>query len=291
MIIILSLAPGQAAGNAQPEPPFKLRGWRPSGEPYRYQPDTLYQYINGAADLFIAYGFQQLSGCSYTTASGGKNIAIIDLYDMQKQLNAFAIFQTKRDPALPVLSIGAGATAAESYCIFFKAKWYVEIQTSGGTIGQQETAALARRIAAQLPGSDSMPAELRLLPPEGLHADSIRYLRGGILGYDFMPAGLTARYGSDQETCSAYIAFFSNPAVSKKALQQHRLALQNTAAGLPANFQTEGFQALEPYHKQLLAARSGRFIAGVYDVTNIKNGSLLLKQLLKNLTRTTPADP
>lgn len=35
-------------------------GWEALDQEYRYGPDDLWQYINGAAELFLDYGFQEL---------------------------------------------------------------------------------------------------------------------------------------------------------------------------------------------------------------------------------------
>ena len=43
--------------------------WQLVGDNYSYFPDTLYNYINGAADLFISYGFVTLAGGEYRRGS------------------------------------------------------------------------------------------------------------------------------------------------------------------------------------------------------------------------------
>ena len=54
--IIMLLLMSVIGSNATDFPDIK--GWQPQGEVLRYNSENLYEYINGAADQFIAYGFQ-----------------------------------------------------------------------------------------------------------------------------------------------------------------------------------------------------------------------------------------
>jgi hypothetical protein len=67
-IIIFLWAPGAGAKE------FKLpevTGWKKSGEVQTFTPKTLYEYINGAADLYIMYDFQELK-VEYKAKSFGR---------------------------------------------------------------------------------------------------------------------------------------------------------------------------------------------------------------------------
>jgi len=56
---------GTLLSNALPTPEWKLQG-----QPHRYIPPNLYEYINGAAEFFIGFGFIELTGAHYAPASG-----------------------------------------------------------------------------------------------------------------------------------------------------------------------------------------------------------------------------
>ncbi|MBU0985670.1 MAG: hypothetical protein KKH68_00325, partial [Proteobacteria bacterium] len=70
-----------------------LPEWKLAEQPYRYIPPNLYEYINGAAEFFIAYGFTELAGANYAPVSGDKDTVTVDIYDMGNKLNAFGVFQ------------------------------------------------------------------------------------------------------------------------------------------------------------------------------------------------------
>jgi hypothetical protein len=43
----------------------EMPGWNQSGEVQTFIPKTLYEYINGAADLYLAYDFEELKVAEY----------------------------------------------------------------------------------------------------------------------------------------------------------------------------------------------------------------------------------
>ena len=100
-----------------------LPGWKP----YRYVSENLYEHINGGADYFIAYGFVALTGINYAPVSGGMDSVTVDIYDMGDKLNAFGVFQPRRDSQASSLNIGTGSCGYDEYVAFHKDRYYVEI--------------------------------------------------------------------------------------------------------------------------------------------------------------------
>jgi len=52
----------------------EIKGWEISGEIKVYTPETLYDYINGAEELYLSYDFQELQVAEYLNE---KNASII----------------------------------------------------------------------------------------------------------------------------------------------------------------------------------------------------------------------
>ena len=64
--------------------------WKWDGDPQYFYSENLYEYINGSADLYNSYGFQELVTINY--AANEDQYVILDIYDMGTSLNAFGIF-------------------------------------------------------------------------------------------------------------------------------------------------------------------------------------------------------
>jgi hypothetical protein len=46
-----------------------LAGWTQQNAIQKYNPDNLYEYINGAADLYLTYDFQELQVAEYLNSA------------------------------------------------------------------------------------------------------------------------------------------------------------------------------------------------------------------------------
>ncbi len=69
-------------------------------EEYRYAREDLWQYINGAADLFLSYGFRELI---VRDLEQGDRHVTVSVYDMGGPLDAFGVYERERpdDGRLP----------------------------------------------------------------------------------------------------------------------------------------------------------------------------------------------
>jgi len=70
--------------------PDSTEGWKPSDKDRYYNPETLYNYINGGAELYISYGFREVISRTYSK-SGQPNLTV-EIFDMVEAKNAFGVF-------------------------------------------------------------------------------------------------------------------------------------------------------------------------------------------------------
>ena len=275
---VRKMLPPQSAGSE----------WRLVGDNYSYLPDTLYNYINGAADLFISYGFVALAGGEYRRGSDKRENVTVDIYDMGSTLNAFGVFQSKRDPEVRSFTLGAGAFGTEKYVFFYKGRFYVEIQAY---VLSSTTSDVVMKMAQQVDrsiGEDSAPpSELRYLPDDNRVAGSEMYITGGILGHGFLDRGLLCDYTIGGETVKAFVVFFSSGDLAVKALDDYKSYLERSGEKWQAidGLGEKGFTSREPYHKKILVAQQGAFVAGVADLSQPSKGEELLKRILGTLQK------
>lgn len=264
---------------------FAGNSWKQT-DGHTYTRENLYNYIDGAADHFIAYGFIQLAGVEYRHASAEKGTVIIDVYDMGSTLSAFGIFRSKRDPESKTLQIGAGALASSNYIFLYKDRYYVEIQAYTGEEGDI-LRDMAQTLAGILPGQNTPPSELNYLPARDRVPGTELYITGGILGHGFLDRGLVCNYRLNGEEVMAFLVFFPSPGDAAKALESYKRYLEGAGEAwqeLKGSGES-GFMSREPYHKTVMAARKGAFIAGIADLSRGEKGMDLLMNLLKNVPR------
>jgi hypothetical protein len=260
--------------------------WKVEGQPYGFRPQNLYEYINGEAEFFIAFGFIELKGANVTCVSGGNDTVTIDIYDMGNKLNAFGVFQSKRGGQVSALNLGAASMGSDDYVAFYKDRFFVEIQayiTSEKEKGGLET--MAASIAAQLPGDNTPPSELFYLPEKNRITGSERYIKGGILGHAFLDRGMVGDYRIQGQKITAFVAIFPSSRDAVHAVKQHRSFLLKSGEKCMAfdGVGNHGFISEEPYHQNIIETQAGAFVAGVYDLITIEPGKTVLADIIRTV--------
>ena len=107
----------------------EVNGWAQTGEVLTYDADNLWEYINGAAELFVEYDVQT---CRTADLSAGDLTVTVDLYDMGTPLNAFGIFVRERPVAGAPLPNATEATVSPPYqALLLKGTTYVKVVDDG----------------------------------------------------------------------------------------------------------------------------------------------------------------
>ena len=266
----------------------ELSGWQMQGAPYAYQQNNLYQYIDGAADQFIAYGFKKLYGAEYICKTDKQESLVIDVYDMGSHLSAFGMFTSKKDPASATLSIGAESFGNDQYVAFYKDRFYVEIQPRVSSEKNRLIPQKAARLVAQKISAPSVrPSLLGFFPEADKISGSENYIVGGILGHAFLPQGVVSEYYINGEAIKAFIAPFPSPPGAQTAFEQYKQFISSIGKpGEQNNTMGErSFCAQEPYHKNIIVAQQGCFVAGITELSSPKQGTVLLENIIKNLKK------
>ncbi|UCC68308.1 MAG: hypothetical protein JSV79_14590, partial [Armatimonadota bacterium] len=199
-ILILALLPK----------PDAVPGWTWREEPRKYSPQTLYEYIDGSADLYLAYGFKEaVVGDYFGSGEGGRWITV-DIYDMGAPLHAFGIYGAERPPDVEPFAAGTQGYLSESLIAFWQDSYYVKVMLIEGKEAAAARA-LGKAVAEKLPRPAEMPVELRFIPTEGRIADSERYVKSGALGHKFLVEVVSADYKVGEATARLHVADLGTP--------------------------------------------------------------------------------
>ena len=193
MALTLILAATPAAAADFPA----IEGWSLAGEVTAKSPDNLWEYNNGAAEAFLAYGFQ---GLRYADIKSGDLVVTVEIYDMGTPINGFGIYTTERSTDAERIDIGAeGALALPYQCLLLKDRHYLKLNLYQGELNRSKAAPLLEALTAALPGKDGWPAELGLLPEKGQVAGSLGYTREAYLGMSVLTDCVHAEYTGDEK--------------------------------------------------------------------------------------------
>ncbi len=199
MMILIMVSIGQFSATNFPD----IKGWKPVSDVLSYNPDNLYEYIDGAADQFIAYGFQELRSRDLLSESLQ---VTIDIYDMGTRLNAFGMFNAERPQDENVLPIGTEAYISPPYqCLLLKDNYYVKVNAFEGEITNENSRPLLKAIAKALPGEVGYPHELNMLPAGGKIADSEGFVRQAFLGLSELNNCVYANYKDGEKEFRCFV--------------------------------------------------------------------------------------
>jgi hypothetical protein len=190
--------------------PQEIEGFKAVEEDGLYDHETLFQYIDGGAEVYRALNVQRVLARRYANASGSEIIA--DLFDMGSASDAFGAYHHDLRESESA-GIGQESEYADGTLAFWKGDYFVSIVAlAENAESDRAVLQLGRAISAKI-GADGAPPELRgLLPQRGLLAAQVHYFHTydsfgryhylaeeNILQLDRQTEGLVASYRADSD--------------------------------------------------------------------------------------------
>ena len=162
-------------------------GWAPSSRLQEFDPDTLFEKIDGAAEQYIQFGLQKLHYVALAKADSGQEMGI-ELYDMGQFQNALGIFSAQKDGAQKTEKSGPAdfyRTEAGAVAIF--GRYYLKLAGNANEISLQEKAVqLVGALSVLASGAEDTPKPYLMFSEGlGLTLDAIAYERTDVFQYSF----------------------------------------------------------------------------------------------------------
>jgi len=196
-----------------------LKGYKIRTDYPVYVRENLWDFIDGAADNYLAYGFIDVHVAEYK--KGGAVIKA-EIYRHSDNIMAFGIYSSERSPSFRFVNLGAQGYIADGAINFYKGNYYVKIKTySKKEKVLRDEESLATRIATMLPGEARMPAMLSWFPSDGLKKNEEVFINQSILGHSFLNKGFKASYQSGNDVFSIFIIESGSPDEAKKTAETY----------------------------------------------------------------------
>jgi len=254
----------------------QIPGWVRSSKPRIYKANNLWEYIDGAADGYLVYNFQQVVTADY---KNGEMQVVIDIYEMKDALNAFGIYSVERMPNYHFVNIGVQGYLEGSALNFWKGKYYVKIVTFESTEKVKESLlALGRIVANNISGKSSEPQFARNFPTKNLLANSIKYIAKDVLGHSFFSNGFTAEYNIGGKKVTMFLIDSPSTDAAKKSFDTYKKHLsQSGKIESVSNLGKEGFAGQDSYYGKVMVFYDAKVVGGVLSIPDDQTGIELLK--------------
>lgn len=266
-------------GLVPPPPP----GWRISEGPTPYTTDSLFEYLNGGAPLYLDYGFEGLTQTRYQLGDDPLACVTLDVFDMGSDLGAFGVYRSIVPPGAEVEAWGVEAYRSGAIAAAWRGSFYVHGEADDER--PEMVDALNRLVSAAIEsveGPQALPPVLDILPRRDLVPGSERYVAVDLFGFAFLPGGVVASYTVDGGVADLFFSELAGPAEAEDALEQmrHHQLEWGSLGGDITDLGDGGFRFDDPGLGPGMVVRTGSFIVGVHGVPG---GEELVRELTDGL--------
>jgi len=270
-------------------------GFKKLSESEFYNPENLYEKINGKAPLYTESGFEKLLTQRFAGTQDENLWMELFIYDMANLRNAFSVYSRQKRADVEVLPDAQFAYRTGNGLYFVHGRYYVEL------VGSSESAELlgamsqtAEQIRTKLAvGKDEQITELTFFPQEGLVAGSNRLYLASAFGFKDLTDIFTAGYKLRGETITAFIGrrLDANDA-QKLAESYYRFLIENGGAAKPTtNVSLKNWQGrvVDFYGTTEIVFTVGPFVAGIHEADNRQAAEELAAALGHKLSKVAEA--
>lgn len=212
--------------------PGQIGGWRAEPEDRLFDPETIFEYIDGGGELYRAYNMQKCLSRRYANPDGPA--IVMDIFDMGFSGDAFGVFTHDQEGEL--LEVGQGGRYRSGWLRFWKGRFFISLYSEAeSAVAEKAVRELATVVSSRIKDTGPKPQVIARLPGEGLRPGSVRYLHHQtVLNYHFYLAdenilnlgphteAVLAAYQQDQESAYLLMVVYPNVGKAKKAFRGFR---------------------------------------------------------------------
>lgn len=236
--------------------------WKPSDAPLTYLPDTLFEYINGAAEIYILYDFAELMVAQYEKKNLVSSMTV-EIYDMGNEKNSFGIYSAERFPDANFIDVGNGGYVEEGILNFLIGKYYIKLLCFDCDADSEDILKrFSQEIAEKVKDKRHLPAVVGFFPENGLVKNSERFILRNFLGYRFLDNGYLANYKLGKFEFDCFIIEGENADDAQNMMDQYlRTKNEQSVEEIPL-----GHRLKDKYYHYIYLARIANYICGVMKI-------------------------
>jgi hypothetical protein len=250
-----------------------------------YVPENLFDYMDGQAEAYLAYGFRLLITREYKLGDGSPPI-IVEIYRMEGPLHAFGIYAAERSPDDQFIKIGVQGYLGDNALGFWKGPYYVKVislQTSAAT--KDALASMGTVISDKIEGSYSEPEIFSAFPENHRVKMSERFIPRNFLGQPFLKNGYRVDYERGGTHYQVFLLKEDSPEEALRAFQRYQAFLQS---------QDENISLLKKEACPIAFAKGkggktffqcGPFFGGVLNSDDFSLATTLVEQMIQRLKK------
>jgi len=263
----------------------KAEDWKYSDEPQNFIPGNLYEYINGAAEIYLAYDFKELIVGQYEKDKEAEEASLsIEIYDMGNEKNSFGIYSAERFSESQFISIGNQGYLEEGTLNFVVGRYYIKLLCFDcGEKSDEVLKSFSNKIVKRVKDRGQFPPVLSHFPQEGLVQNTEKYILRNFMGYSFLHDGYVASYQLKDQEFDCFIIEGKNEEDAQKMLKQYLEKKSN----VDIKETSTGYLLKDRYYHNIFLVRNENYICGVMKIKDDFQalGVRYLRMLLESLKK------
>lgn len=257
-------------GLATAQTPEQLKSWLPavdgwiiSEETEVFNPDNLFDRINGAAPLFIENNFREMTSMEYKKE---KDYITIQAYRHATPEDAFGMYASERTSEMNFYPIGGEGQGDDAGFFFFAGNMYIKMWINSSVNGGDILREIAAGFAEKIDKDAAYPALLSVFPSDGKIPYSEAYITANYIGHEFLNHVYLAKYIKDGKPFQLFIVDGGSAEGTKEILNKYY-----TFARQPLEFSEGELLIKDRYNGDIPAIWKGRYLIGAFS----ENGDTL----------------
>jgi len=234
-----------------------------------YEGMSLFDYIDGGAEIYIDLGFIKVGALDYILNIDDEEYYFtLDIYDMKERINAFGLYAAERYGDLQAVNAGVEGYIGGGALNFWAKQFYVKIRADDDSDEINDLLKkFAEKVSTTIGDKGDTPEELALFPStKNKVKASEKYFAKNLLGLSYLK-GFSCQYATKKEKLKLVIALFDS---DKEAMNGERLFLKRLKSKpLPAK-NGEGLLFTDKYLGNGRIMRIDSYISIVTGLSNDK---------------------
>jgi hypothetical protein len=270
---------------ALPEPIAPPHGFKTSGPPEIYGPQTLYKKINGQAELYLSAGFVVLKSQWYASLQVANATIEVNMYHMGSLLNAFSVFSLQQREDALSMDLTRFSYGTENAVYLVHGPYYVElVSAEPSNTAIKNLSSMAKQFVQTTSVKKENIRELDLFPTQNLVQNSISLISEDAFGLDSLNKVFTAGYMMGDGSVTAYISNRGTPGEAGKLVDRlYAYFLKYGGKDTPVNVAIPGARLIEMMDAFYLMFSMDEYLAGVHEAINKKQAEQVAKMLAEAL--------
>lgn len=255
-----------------------VQNWTIDNETEIFNPDNLFDRINGAAPLFIENNFREMTSMEYKK---GDDYITIQAYRHATPEDAFGMYASERSSDLAFLPIGGEAQGDDKNLYFFSGCIYVKMWTNSNDDIVESIHSIGKSLADKIDSNAGYPSIISLFPKEDKLPYSEAYVTSSYIGHEFLKSVYLAKYkNAEGEPFQLFVIDGKSKEGAKEVLNAYF-----TFTKQPAEYQEGMLTIKDRYNGDIPALWKGQYIIGVYNENgeSVAGATGYIEKLAKSL--------